>query len=132
MNFSPRQKLGLAAALLALLPLLASVQGFSVVNVARLLLALAAVGGLVWWSLRGSARRTRFEPPPRVSLVQRVGLSQRTGLALLEIDGQPWLVVHGDGFARLERASVRPQRRSPRVTDEVAALERAVASGGLS
>lgn len=112
MNLSPRHKL-IGASILALtLPLIASTQGPSATTMARAALAVAALAGLgLWfWRARGPLG-SKFKSAPRLQVVQRVGLSARTGLALVEVDGRPYLVVHGDGFARM-----RPARRAQRVS----------------
>lgn len=123
-TLTPRARLLAAAAMLALLPLVAAAQGLSFSAIARLALALAAVAGLAWWFLRARGRGARFQLPPRMSVVTRVGLSQRSGLALVDVDGESFLVVHGDGFARIRKTARRAA--APRlVTDEVAAARRA-------
>jgi flagellar protein FliO/FliZ len=113
MTLSPRHKL-IGAALLALVaPLIAAAQGASAATAARVLLGLTAAGGIAFWFIRargGLGSSSKFKAAPRLNVVQRVGLSQRTGLALIEIDGKPYLVVHGDGFAK-----VSPTRRPARV-----------------
>lgn len=112
MTLSPRHKL-IGAALLALIaPLIAAAQGASPATAARVLLGLAAAGGLAAWFLhaRGGFGDSKFKAAPRLNVVQRVGLSQRTGVALIEVDGKPYLVVHGDGFAKIS-----PARRPARV-----------------
>ena len=112
MNLSPRNKL-IGAALLALTaPLIAATQGASPATAARILLGLAAVGGIVAWFVhaRGGLTTPKFKTAPRLNVVQRAGLSQRPGLALIEVDGTPYLVVHGDGFAK-----ITPTRRPARV-----------------
>ncbi|MDP1822883.1 MAG: flagellar biosynthetic protein FliO [Archangium sp.] len=113
MTLSPRHKL-IGAALLALVaPLLAAAQGASAATTARVLLGLTAAGGLAFWFIRargGLDLASKFKTAPRLNVVQRVGLSQRTGLALIEVDGKPYLVVHGDGFAKIS-----PARRPTRV-----------------
>lgn len=123
-TLTPRARLLAAAAMLALLPLVAAAQGLSFSAIARMALALAAVAGLTWWFLRARGRGARFELPPRMAVVTRVGLSQRSGLALVDVDGESFLVVHGDGFARIRKTARRAA--APRlVTDEVAAARRA-------
>ncbi len=112
MNLSPRNKL-IGAALLALVaPLIAATQGASPATAARILLGLAAIGGIAAWFLhaRGGLTPSKFKTAPRLNIVQRAGLSQRTGVALIEVDGKPYLVVHGDGFAK-----ITPTRRPARV-----------------
>jgi flagellar protein FliO/FliZ len=112
-----------------LVPLFASLQGASAATLARVVLGLAALGGLSAWFIRArGGSPSKFKTAPRLNVVQRVGISQRTGLALIEVDGKPYLVVHGDGFAR-----IRPARRPARVThrpalDEVAEPSPAVLS----
>lgn len=117
---TPRQKL-VGASLAALtIPLAASFQGASATTAARIVIAVIALGGLAFWFIRakgglGFLSGTKFKSAPRLNVVQRVGLSQRTGLALIEVDGKPYLVVHGDGFARI-RPARRPTRVSPTST----------------
>ena len=129
MTLTPRQKLLGAVVLALLVPVFASVQGASAATLARVVLGLAALGGLTAWFIRArGGLPSKFKSAPRLNVVQRVGLSQRTGLALIEVDGKPYLVVHGDGFAR-----IRPARRPARVThrpalDEVAEPSPAVLS----
>ncbi|MFT3706670.1 MAG: flagellar biosynthetic protein FliO [Archangium sp.] len=112
MTLTPRQKLVGASVLALTLPLAATLQGASAAMIARVVLGLAAVAGLAFWFIRarGGFSLSKFKAAPRLNVVQRVGLSQRTGLALVEVDGKPYLVVHGDGFAR-----IRPARRPTRV-----------------
>jgi flagellar biogenesis protein FliO len=126
---SPRTKLIAAAAALALLLVLATVQGLSTTAAARALLTLAALAGLAWWWFK-SATPKKFQVAPRLSVVSRAGLSQRTGLALIEVDGRSFLIVHGDGYAEIcptaERAApkkVRTQRATesfPKLNPEIA------------
>ncbi len=129
-----QKKLLLLGAALVLLVGVCVASGSSLVTAARLVLAVASLAGLaVWWkSAKGG--RARFELPPRLQLVQRVGLSQRTGLALVEVDGQAWIVVHGEGFAKLERAGkpTREPKKRALVTDEVVAFVPRGATGSLS
>lgn len=110
---TPRHKLFAAAAMLLLLPVVAVLQGSSATTAARLVLGAAAAAGLAVWFIR--ARRlpvSRFKNAPRLSVVQRVGLSARSGVALVEVDGRPYLIVHGDGFARI-RPTARPRVARP-------------------
>ena len=113
MTLTWNQKLAGAGLLALLAPLLAAVQGASPGAAARLLLGLVAFGGAAAWFVRARSgqRTSKFKATPRLNVVQRVGLSQRAGLALIEVDGKPYLVVHGDGFAR-----IRPARLPSRVT----------------
>lgn len=108
MRLTPRQKLVGAIVLAASVPLLAALQSSTAAGVARALLALATLGGLMAWLVRakGGLAPGAFKAAPRLKVVQRVGLSQRSGLTLVEVDGRPYLVAHGDGFAK-----VRPLRR---------------------
>ena len=110
-TWSPRHKL-VAAALLALLaPLAAALNGASAATAARVILGVAAAGGLAFWFIRArGGLGTKFKDAPRLNVVQRAGLSQRTGVALIEVDGKPYLIVHGDGFAK-----ITPTRRPTRV-----------------
>ena len=116
----PRTKLFAAASALALLVGLATFQGLSPAAVARALLAVAAVAGLGGWWLRGH-RPKKFQLAPRLSVVTRAGLSQRTGLALVEVDGRAFLIVHGDGYAEICPTHERqpPKPRPQRATDSL-------------
>jgi hypothetical protein len=69
----------------------------------RLGTGLIAATGLALWARRARARGgvPGLADAPRLVVVERVGLSPRTGLALVEVDGRTYVVVHGDGFARL-------------------------------
>jgi flagellar protein FliO/FliZ len=128
-SLSTRQKLVGAGVLLAMLPVVAVLQLGSAVLAARLASGLLAVAGLTWWALAG--KKKAFRLPPRLTVVGRIGLSPRAGLALVEVDGSSWLVVHGDGYAQLRRT--RPAPRSPRlVTDEIAFVDSLPPLGGAS
>ncbi len=109
MTLTPQFKLIGASVLILSAPLVAAIQGASAPAVARILLALVALGGLAAWFLR--ARRVVNSSPiqsvPRLSLTQRIGLNTSTGVALIEVDGRAYLVVHGQGFAK-----IRPVPRS--------------------
>ncbi len=114
MRRAPVLTLGVALALLGVLALLGQ-GGASPAALARVALALAAAAALAaWaWRSRGGGPR-RFAGPPRLQVVQRVGLGPRTGLALVEVDGQAYLLVHGERFARLRpvaRPAPAPGRR---------------------
>ena len=112
-TLSPRHKLIAASALLLLLPVFAVVQGASATTAARLVLGLAAAAGLAFWFIRAKGLPvSRFKDAPRMTVVQRVGLSARSGVALVEVDGRPYLIVHGDGFARI-RPTARPRVAPP-------------------
>lgn len=128
MTLSPRQKLIGASVLALTLPLAASLHGASATSAARLVLIMLALGGLVFWFIRARAGLpSKFKSAPRLNVVQRVGLSARTGLALIEVDGKPYLVVHGDGFARI-RPARRPARVSTRLAPELEAEVPAIPS----
>jgi flagellar biogenesis protein FliO len=119
MTLSPRQKLVGAAVFALVAPLIAAAHGASAATAARVLLGLAAAGGLAAWFIRarGGLGSSKFKAAPRLHIVQRVGLSQRTGVALIEVDGKPYLVVHGDGFAKISPAR-RPARVAARRAPE--------------
>lgn len=116
----PRTKLIAAAVALAVLVTLATFHGLSPAALARALLAVAAVAGLGGWWLRAQ-RPKKFQLAPRLSVVTRAGLSQRTGLALVEVDGRAFLIVHGDGYAEICPTHERkqPKARAQRATDSL-------------
>ncbi len=114
---SPKNKLLAASAALAVLLVLASVNGISATGVARAALAVAALGGIGWWALKArQAVPKKFQFAPRLNVISRAGLSQRAGLALVEVDGRSFLVVHGEGYAEI-CATREPKSRAPRATD---------------
>jgi hypothetical protein len=108
---SPRHKLLLAGCCLAALALgLGARGGWSAAGFARVTLGLAAAAGLALWYLRARGARDpagSFVAAPRLAVIQRAGLSPRTGVALVEVDGRPYLVVHGEGFARVRQVPRR-------------------------
>ncbi len=112
MNFfrSPKNKLLLAAAAVVALAALAPSGGVSAPQVARVLLAAVALGGLAWWlhRARKAGPSAAFAAETRLRVLSRTGLSQRCGMALVEADGRNYLVVFGDGFAELQEAAAAP------------------------
>ncbi|ADO74086.1 flagellar biosynthetic protein FliO [Stigmatella aurantiaca] len=62
--------------------------------------ALALVGVGIGWVCRRSLG-PRFVLPERLRIISRAGLSQRCGLALVEVEGKRFLVAFGDSFAEL-------------------------------
>jgi flagellar protein FliO/FliZ len=103
---SPRNKLLAASALLLALGTAASIGGMNSAAIARAILACASIAGFGWWYVKG--RRANGDAgPARLAVVCRTGLSQRAGVALIEVDGKSFLIVHGDGYAQ-----VHPTERS--------------------
>jgi flagellar protein FliO/FliZ len=115
---SPRTRLLLASGLVLGLAALAPLGGMSAMSVARGLLGAAAIAGLGWWLLRRSRAESRFTLSERMRVVSRTGLSQRCGLALVEVEGSRYLVAFGDSFAEIRRAHapVRVKSRTRRRT----------------
>ncbi|HYO57309.1 flagellar biosynthetic protein FliO [Archangium sp.] len=101
---SPRTKMFLAMGLVLGLAALAPLGGVSATSVARGLLGAAALAGLGWWLVRRGRAESRFVLTERMRVVSRTGLSQRCGLALVEVDGSRYLVAFGDSFAEIRRA----------------------------
>lgn len=118
MNFvrSPRNKLLAATAILLVLAVLAPIKGINAATAARVVLGIAAVGGMLWWFLKQKKQDpASFSMLPQLKVLSRAGLSQRCGLALVEADGRNYLVVYGDGFAEVtEAASARKPRPATR------------------
>ncbi|HEX8822585.1 MAG TPA: flagellar biosynthetic protein FliO [Archangium sp.] len=110
---SPRTKVLLAGGLLLGLAALAPLGGVSATSVARGLLGALALTGLGWWLMRRGRAESRFTLSERMRVVSRTGLSQRCGLALVEVEGSRYLVAFGDSFAEIHRARV-PKRVKPR------------------
>lgn len=113
-SLSPRARLSLACGLILGLAALAPLGGFSAVSVARWLLGAAALAGLGWWLKRRGGVGPRFALPERLQVISRTGLSQRCGLALVEVDGRGYLVAFGDSFAEI-RETPGPVRAVSRV-----------------
>ncbi|NVJ00927.1 hypothetical protein HV824_22805 [Myxococcus sp. AM009] len=107
---SPRSRLLLAGALVLGLAVLGPVAGVSTTVVARWLLGAVALAVLGWWWHRRGAVVTGAASAPRLTVVSRAGLSQRCGVALVEVDGRGYLVAFGDAFAEIrETASPAPE-----------------------
>ncbi|HEY0097072.1 MAG TPA: flagellar biosynthetic protein FliO [Archangium sp.] len=113
---SPRNKLLLALGLVLGLSALGPLGGVSAAVLARGLLGAAALVGLGWWLVRRRQADVRFALTERMRVVSRTGLSQRCGLALVEVEGSQYLVAFGDSFAEIRRAHtpVRVKTRSRR------------------
>lgn len=120
MPLTPQQKLiGITLSLGVTLAVAGAQGGWSAASAARLGLGATALGGLslLLWRARASASAAIARAPARLRVVQRVGLSQRSALALIEVDGRAFVVIHGDGFARIRPAPRRLLTGPPR-TDE--------------
>lgn len=99
-SLSPRARLAVACGLVLALAALAPVGG------ALAALALVALGA--WLLSQGRVARGLLPPEP-LRVVSRAGLSPRCGLALVEVEGQRYLVAFGDSFATIRSASA-PER----------------------
>ena len=122
---TPKTKLLAACAALVALLAMATLRGMSASAVARAVLAVAALAGIGGWWIRSqkSSPSKKFQMAPRMSVVSRAGLSQRTALALVEVDGNSFLVVHGDGYAEICSTSKdRPAARLRKSTDRLPEL----------
>ncbi|MCU0700331.1 MAG: flagellar biosynthetic protein FliO [Myxococcaceae bacterium] len=108
-TLAPRQKLIALGIATGLLTLGAAAASGSFTSAARIVLGTGAIAGLVAWAIRqkGLALPSRFARTPRLQVVQKIGLSPRTGVALIEVDGRSFLIVHGDGAPRIRRVSSR-------------------------
>jgi flagellar biogenesis protein FliO len=106
---SPRQKLLAAGVMSGLLALAAAFSSGSITSGARIIIGALAVAGLATWVLKqkGLPLTGRFAQTPRLQVIQKIGLSARAGVALIEVDGRSFLVVHGDGVPRIRRVSSR-------------------------
>ncbi|HZI12501.1 MAG TPA: hypothetical protein VE153_19110 [Myxococcus sp.] len=106
-SLSPRVRLVLAAALVLGLMALGPLGGLSMASAARGLLGVVALAGLGWWLQRRGTVGPGFPRAERLHVVSRAGLSQRCGLALVEVDGRGFLVAFGDSFAEIRETPVR-------------------------
>jgi flagellar biogenesis protein FliO len=93
----------LAVGLVLGLAALAPVGGMPAASVARGLLGIVALAGLGGWLVRRGRAGSRFAPTEPMRVVSRTGLSQRCGLALVEVEGSRYLVAFGDSFAEIRR-----------------------------
>jgi hypothetical protein len=110
---SPKTRILVASAVLLALGTAASASGLDAALLARLLLGGAALAGFGFWYVKArKAASSTGHDKPRLAVIARTGLSQRTALALVEVDGQALLVVHGDGFAEVHPGS--PSKKQPR------------------
>lgn len=116
MNFlrSPKNKLYLALALLAVLGLVASSRGLDMVTGARFIVAGLCLAGLGFWMVRQRGKAGGYQPLPRLNVLARTGLSPKCSLALVEADGRTLLVAFGDGFAQFADAPAAVTQKSPR------------------
>ncbi|MBX7096178.1 MAG: hypothetical protein K1X89_00570 [Myxococcaceae bacterium] len=112
----PRAKLTAALVAMLLLVCGGTLGGAAPVLLARLLLGAAALAGLGWWlKRRAHSRPSGFTLAPGLAVLARTALSARSACALIEADGQRFLIVHGDGFAEIALAAPVPTacRRPP-------------------
>jgi flagellar protein FliO/FliZ len=108
---NPKTKILIASAVLLVLGAAASIGGMNAALVARVALGSAALAGFAWWYAKGRHAAVAGAEKPRLQVIARTGLSQRTGLALVEVDGKALLVVHGDGFAEVHPSTARRQSK---------------------
>ncbi len=105
LRISPKHRLLLAAA--AVVSLAAAAPGGQAALLARVVLALCALGGIAWWFHRAAKARAPVGgfslalAEPQLQVLSRTGLSPKHGVALLQADGRRYLVVFGDGFAQV-------------------------------
>jgi hypothetical protein len=111
---NPKTKILAASAVLLALGTAASVGGLNAALAARLALAAVAIAGMAWWFIKARHAGAATTDKPRLQVISRTGLSQRTGLALVEVDGRALLVVHGDGFAEVHQPGETKQPRGRR------------------
>ena len=108
---NPKTKILIASAVLPVLGAAASIGGMNSALIARVALGTAALAGFAWWYVKARHATAASGEKPRLQVIARTGLSQRTGLALVEVDGKALLVVHGDGFAEVHPAVRRQSKR---------------------
>lgn len=111
---SPKNKLYLAIALLAVLGLAASSRGMDMVTASRWLVAGLCMAGLGFWMIRQRGQTAGYAPLPRLNVLARTGLSPKCSLALVEADGRTLLVAFGDGFAQFADAPKAVSGKAPR------------------
>ncbi len=109
-RLSPKQKVLAASCALMAMFAVAAAQGASPTAIARVLVGLGALAAMAVWFARqrGFGPKAANAAAPRLAVVARTGLSQRAGVALIEVDGKPFIVVHGDGYAQVHPTSAAP------------------------
>lgn len=125
------QKISLGVLLVLAIPTVVWLRGLPPSRIAQFILAVslvAVLAVLMWRARRASVGSSPARQMPRLHIVQRQVLGARTALALVEVDGSPYLVVHGEGFARTTPMR-RPAKKSPARRRPVASLVRA---GGMA
>ncbi len=86
---------------LVVLPFLSRAVSFAGQS-ARVLAALAGATFLAFFALRLlAARQRRIAETTPLRVVARTSLSPRTGIALVDVEGQRLVLAYGDGFASL-------------------------------
>lgn len=130
---TPRTRLTVAIVILAALIAAASAQGVSAAVTARVILGVTLLVGLAWWTARTRQRAIGSAQTVRLQIQQRVGLSPRCGLALVQVDGAELLVAYGDGFAQFHAVHAPAHlARGRRPVRKTRALRRVVSPGGRS
>lgn len=106
---NPKTKILVASAVILALGTAAGVSGLNAALLARLALGGVAAAGFAWWYVKARRAGAANGEQPRLAIIARTGLSQRTGVALIEVDGKALLVVHGDGFAEVHQPGIAKQ-----------------------
>ena len=76
---------------------------------AQTILVVVALGAMALWVMKLRRRSSdALSAAPRLRVVTRIGLSLKSGLTLVELDGKPLLVAHGDGFASFHSPPAAP------------------------
>lgn len=106
---SPQGRLILCFGLLASLVLaaIARQQGWGGTG---LWVGIGCLAAAAWMWRQGALGRPRVPGEIPLEVRARTGLSPRCGLALIEAEGERYLVVHGDGFATVHGM---PRREEP-------------------
>jgi hypothetical protein len=69
-------------------------------HTAQAVLVAVGLGAIALWLVKSrSTLNETLAPAPRLRVITKIGLSLKSGLTLVELDGKPLLVAHGDGFA---------------------------------
>lgn len=107
-----RNKLLWAGIFLAAFLLLGARTEADAAQLARWIIGALALLGLIFWArTRGTAALVLPQEKP-LEIVSRAGLSGRCGVSLVKAHGRSFLVIHGDGFAKVTALPSQGEGRS--------------------
>jgi flagellar biogenesis protein FliO len=109
-----------AGALLGALVLATIASRTESTTMARVALGIVSVAGLGYSFARSkkSGLCSRFRQTQRLEIIERSSISAKTGAALIEVDGQSFLIVHSDAGTHVRRLKSRASMVARRLSQE--------------